>query len=212
MVNSTCQDILLDNRPQFDAHIAHAYADSDWATCTKTRRSFGGTCIQLAGSTIAYKCKFQPTIAGSSTEAEFMATYDTGKMILFIQSVLWVLHVPQEAATVLFENNDGCTAMGNTQKPTSRTRHIDIKYFSLCDWVERDLMYLERIDTSFNMSDNMKKGLQTILFHHRTDFILGHVPPMYSPVYDTIAGRFSNHTLGIDHFVPPSFTHPLLLP
>jgi hypothetical protein len=35
-VNSTCQDILLDNHPQFDAHIAHAYADSDWATCTKT--------------------------------------------------------------------------------------------------------------------------------------------------------------------------------
>jgi hypothetical protein len=35
-VNNTCQDILLDNHPQFDAHIAHAYADSDWATCTKT--------------------------------------------------------------------------------------------------------------------------------------------------------------------------------
>jgi hypothetical protein len=72
-VNSTRQDILLDNRPQFDAHIAHAYANSDWATCTKSQRSFSGTCIRLAGSTIAYKCKFQPTIAGLSTEAEFKA-------------------------------------------------------------------------------------------------------------------------------------------
>ena len=78
-IKSTRQDILLDNRPQFDAHIAHAYANSDWATCTKTQRSFGGTCIRLAGSTIAYKCKFQPTIAESSTEAEFMAAYDTGR-------------------------------------------------------------------------------------------------------------------------------------
>jgi hypothetical protein len=76
-VNSTHQNILLDNRPQLDAHIAHAYANSDWATCTKTGRLFGGTCIRLAGGTIAYKCKFQPTIAGSSTEAEFMAAYDT---------------------------------------------------------------------------------------------------------------------------------------
>jgi hypothetical protein len=41
-----------------------------------------------AGGTIAYKTKFQPTVAGSTTEAEFMATYDTGKMILFIQSIL----------------------------------------------------------------------------------------------------------------------------
>ena len=63
---------------------------------TKTRRSFGGTCIRLAGGTIAYKCKFQPTIAGSSTEAEFMAAYNTGKMILFIRSVLWDFHVPQK--------------------------------------------------------------------------------------------------------------------
>jgi hypothetical protein len=53
-VNSNKQDILLDNRPQFDANIAHAYSDSDWATCVKTRRSFSGICIRLAGGTIAY--------------------------------------------------------------------------------------------------------------------------------------------------------------
>ena len=140
-INSNRQDILLDDRPQFDAFTVHAYADSDcWATCVKTRRSFGGTCIGLAGGTIVYKCKFQPTVAGSSTEVEFMAAYDTGKMILFVRSILWDLHVPQEAATILFEDNDGCTAMCNAQKPTTRTRHIDIKYFSLCEWVECNLM------------------------------------------------------------------------
>ena len=95
--------------------------------------------------------------------------------------------------------------MGNAHKPTSRTRHINIKYFSLCDWVERDIMFLERIDTSLNMSDNMTKGLETILFHCHTDFILGHIVPMCSLVYDTIVGRFSNHTLDIDHLVPPIF-------
>jgi hypothetical protein len=130
-----------------------------------------------------------------------MAAYDTGKMILFIRSVLWVLHVPQEAATVLFENNDGCTAMGNAQKPTPRTRHIDIKYFSLCEWVERNLMLLERINTSINMSDHMTKGLQTILFHRHANFILGHVLPMYSPVYESIVGTYTN---------PPSLPSSLL--
>ena len=111
-INSNKQDLLLDNRPEYDANILHLYTDSDWATCVKTRRSFGGTCIRLAGGTIAYKCKFQPTIAGSSTEAEFMAAYDTGKMILFVRSILWDLGIPQEAATVLYEDNDACTAMG----------------------------------------------------------------------------------------------------
>ena len=84
-----------------------------------------------------------------------MAAYDTGKMILFVRSVLWDLWIPQEAATVLYEDNDTCTAMGNAQKPTPRTRHMDIKYFSICEWVDRDFMLLKRIDTKLNLSDHL---------------------------------------------------------
>ena len=68
-INSNKEDLLMNNWPEYDAHILHAYADSDWASCVKTHWSFGGTCIRLAGCTIAYKCKFQPTIMGFSTEA-----------------------------------------------------------------------------------------------------------------------------------------------
>ena len=32
-VQSNKQDLLLDNRPDHDASVAYAYADSDWATC-----------------------------------------------------------------------------------------------------------------------------------------------------------------------------------
>jgi hypothetical protein len=42
-------------------------------------------------------------------------------MIFYIHSILWDLDIPQEAATLLYEDNNGCTAMGNTQKPTLRT-------------------------------------------------------------------------------------------
>ena len=126
-----------------------------------------GACLQLAGGTIVYKCKFQPTIAGSSTEAEFMATYDTGKMNLYVRSILWDLGIPQEVATVMHEDNDACTAMGNAQKPTPRTRHMDIKYILLCNWVERDLMQLERVDTKLNMADMFTKNLPRLVFYRR---------------------------------------------
>ncbi len=138
-----------------------------------------------------------------------MAAYFTGKMILFMQSVLWDLGVPQEVATILYEDNDACTAMANAQKSTTRTCHMDIKYFLLSNWVERDLMLLERIDTSLNLADHYTKSLQPALFHWHADFILGHIPPAYSPLHRSIIGSYARMDACFDKFVSPSFTTPL---
>ena len=99
--------------------------------------------------------------------------------------------------------------MANTQKPTPQTCHIDIKYFSLCDWVERDLILLERIDTKINMSDHFTKNLSKALFHRHVDYILGHIPPLYSPVHLHIVGTYNDNDSAIDTYVPTSFTTPL---
>jgi hypothetical protein len=148
---------------------------------------FAGSLMQLAGGPIAYKAKYQPTVAGSSTEAEFCQASDTGRMALYVRSILWDLNVPQEAATILYEDNDGATAMANAGKPTPRSRHIDIKFYALQEWVERDLMVLEQIDTSLNMADGLTKPLVHILFYHHCNFTMGFVPPVYSPKYKEVA-------------------------
>ena len=69
-------------------------------------------------------------------------------------------------------------------------------------------MHLERIDTSINMSDHFTKALNRALFHRHADFLLGHVPPMYSPVYHAIVGMYTDQTLEFEKCVPESFTTP----
>jgi hypothetical protein len=54
---------------------------------------------------------------------------------------------------------------GQLSNTHPRTQHIDIKFFSLCDWVERDLMLLNCIDTLINMADHLIKALHPTLFH-----------------------------------------------
>ncbi len=105
------------------------YVDSDWAANIKKRTSLTGAIVMLAGGAIGYKTKFQMVIAHSSTEAEFVAACDTAKIILFFRSIMEELGLPQEDATILFEDNTGALMMANTQQPTKRTRHIDIKHF-----------------------------------------------------------------------------------
>jgi hypothetical protein len=59
------------------------------------------------------------------------------------------------------------------------------RYFALSEWVERDLMILERIDTSVNEADHFTKILERTLFYRHVDHIMGHIPPAYSPCYNS---------------------------
>ncbi len=59
------------------------------------------------------------------------------------------------------------------------------------------------------MSDHFTKNLSKALFHRHVDYILGHIPPPYSPVYLYIVGTYNDNAPAIDTYVPTSFTTPL---
>jgi len=107
------------------------FVDSDWGGDTSHRKSISGSTFFLAGAPIMYKTKMQPTVAMSSTEAEFVAASETGKMVLYIRSILDALGLCIQDATPMHIDNAGARQMANAQKPTRRTRHLDIRYFAL---------------------------------------------------------------------------------
>ena len=169
----------LQEDPVTNSRFITAYADSDWGTCRKTRNAITGVVIMVAGGVVGYKTKFQHAIALSSTEAEWVAACDAGKMILYFRTLLEDLGLSQEDATVMFEDNRGALYMANAQQPSNRTRHIDIKMFALTDWVERDLITLVDIVTSDNCADHMTKALPKVLFYRHTDTLMGRRIPDY---------------------------------
>lgn len=157
----------------------YAATDSDHAGDVTHRRSVSGVVIKLAGGAVLYKTSYQQTIAQSSTEAEFTAAVDAAKYILYLRTLLSEIGLPQESATVLYEDNQGALLMGQAQKPTRRTRHMDTKFFGLQDWIKRDLIIMKRINTGDNYSDAMTKSLGTTLFHRHMNFIMGKIIPAY---------------------------------
>ena len=133
----------------------------------------------MAGGTILYKTKFQDTVSMSSTEAEFIAAAEAGKYILYLRTILEEIGIHQKHATVLYEDNQGALLMANAQRPTKRTRHMEIKHFALQEWVLKDLLTLKRIDTKDNYSDVMTKATARVLFHRHMNYIMGKIPPSY---------------------------------
>jgi hypothetical protein len=147
--------------------------DSDWAANTLKRKSITGLIVMFAGGAVAYKSKYQDVIAMSTTEAEFVAACDAAKVILFLRSILEDLGIEQPDATTLFEDNNGALLMANAQQPTRRTRYMEIKHFSLLDWVEKDLIILRAISTHDNAADAMTKFLSRQLFYRHYDTYMG---------------------------------------
>ena len=173
------ETIILE-RKESTPDIMIAAADSDFAGDNSHRKSVSGIILRLAGGTIFYKTKYQDTIAMSSTEAEFTSAAEAGKYILYVRSILDQIGIPQHHATVLYEDNQGALLMANAQQPTKRTRHMDIKHFSIQDWVKRDLIRLRRIATNDNFSDVMTKATGRVLFYRHMEYILGKHIPAYT--------------------------------
>jgi hypothetical protein len=87
--------------------------------------------------------------------------------------------------------------MAKAQKPTTRTRHMDIRYFALSDWVEMDLMRLERVHTSINEADHLTKLLDRTLFYRHVDYMMGHIPPAYSPCFTAMTGEANDNDIDV---------------
>ena len=154
--------------------------DASYSNDATHRKSVTGMIGRLAGGTVSYKTKFQDIIALSSTEAEFIAACDAGKNCLYIRSILDDLGIPQEAATIIYEDNKAAIAMANARRPTKRTKHIDTRYFALQSWVEQDLVFLHSVPTGDNSSDALTKNVPRLLFNRHMDYILGRTIPEYA--------------------------------
>ena len=181
--DSPCPTIIHDNHevqiPKSTTDTVTGYVDSDWAGDSKHRRSISGMCLYFAGAPVVYRSRFQTTISQSSTEAEFIAAAEAGKLTLYLRSMLQDLDIPQISATEIHEDNEAAIAMANASRPTRRTRHMDIKHFALLDWVATDQMILSAISTHDNPADGLTKSLGPRLFARHSTTLLGKRKPSY---------------------------------
>ena len=97
----------------------------------------------------------------------------------------------QTNATIIHIDNNGALNMANQQQPTKGTRHMQLKYFAIQEWVEADLVYMRRITAEHNYADAMTKNLGRTKHNYHFDYRMGCLRPSYAIFDETVTGKDS---------------------
>jgi hypothetical protein len=124
------------------------------------------------GSTpIAWKSKTQPTVALSSTEAEYMALGSTVAEGLFLKRLVAEFDV--DPSLTIFGDNMSSLAM--VQNPTShdRTKHIDIRHHFIREHFAARKFQLQHLGTEVMIADMLTKSLPKQAHERHRNEIMG---------------------------------------
>ena len=130
------------------------YSDSDWAGSKDDRRSVGSYYIFLNDVLISWRSKSQKVVSLSSSEAEFYACAEAVKEIPFIAQLLLFMGIPLKLPVEVWVDNVGAIFMSENKTSSSRTRHMDTRWWYVNQLQEEDkLIKVGFVRTAKNVSD-----------------------------------------------------------
>jgi hypothetical protein len=73
----------------------------------------------------------------------------------------------------VFDDNTRAIEIAQVPKMRPRTKHINIKYFHFCDYVERGEIAISKIATEDQPSDILTKPVNETILNRHSGFIMG---------------------------------------
>ena len=124
----------------------------------------GGITMLLAGVTVYYHTRFQPTITQSCTKAEFTNIANARKAVLYLRWILMELGLIQTESTPILGDNQGALKMANAHHPACCTRHVGTKHFAILQWANDEFINYVETKSETNYSDSLSKPTGQIKF------------------------------------------------
>ena len=148
-------------------HIT-AYCDSDHAS-EEDRKSISGYVVYMQNGAVVWKSKKQPIVTLSSCEAEYVALSETIKELLWLSMLTQELGIKQSRPLRCYIDNQAAKKIAENDVNHERTKHIDIRYHFIRQWVTSGKVELYYINTKENVSDLLTKATTRSTFANLVD-------------------------------------------
>ncbi|KRY38733.1 Retrovirus-related Pol polyprotein from transposon TNT 1-94 [Trichinella spiralis] len=137
--------------------ILRGHVDADWAGEKSSRKSTSGYVFQLGHGTIAWSTKRQTIVALSTTEAEYVALAEASRELLWLRQLLNDFRVQTPDATTLYEDNQGCIRLVESDRFGERTKHINVRFHMVKDLREKGILEVKYCLLEEMIADNLTK-------------------------------------------------------
>ncbi|KAJ9560945.1 LOW QUALITY PROTEIN: hypothetical protein OSB04_006105 [Centaurea solstitialis] len=140
------------------------YTDSDYGKDIDNKRSITGYVFTLDGCAISWRAHLQPTVALSTTEAEYMAVSEAVKEGVWLKGFFGELCERLKVEEV-FCDNQGAVLLTKDRVLHDRTKHIDIRHHYIREVVARGDLKVVKISIDDNVADMLTKPLPVAKFN-----------------------------------------------
>jgi hypothetical protein len=131
----------------------------DWAQDPDSRRSITGYIFDVAGGSVSWASKKQPTVTLSTVEAKYMAASNATKEAMWLRVLLEDLGFPQTQATTIHNDSKGCIALSRGTVLHSHAKHITIHHHFIHERIKSSEVNLKYCPTKDQLVDTFTKQL-----------------------------------------------------
>ena len=144
------------------------YSDADWAGDKASRISISGFILYLCGSPILWRSRAQRSVTLSSGESEYVALSEAAKEVKFVSMLLTSMGIKVKYPIIVRIDNVAAMFMAETENSTSRTRHVDVRYHFVREFVEEGFIKIVFVSSDKNLSDMFTKNVNGNVYeeHH----------------------------------------------
>ncbi|XP_070677997.1 secreted RxLR effector protein 161-like [Malus domestica] len=135
------------------------YVDSDFASDLDKRRSTTGYVFTMANGPICWRSILQPTVALSTTEAEYMAMAEAIKEAIWTLGLLADLGIEQCKMDVHCDSQSAIY-LAKYQVHHARTKHIDVRYHFVREIIAEGEILVKKIASADNPADMLTRWKQ----------------------------------------------------
>ena len=151
------------------------YVDSGYAMDPDRRRSRYGYIVYLNANPVAFGTGLTQKTATSTPEAEYIALAHGLKETLWVYQTLLTMGLQIELPIKVYEDNQACIQIADNPISQRRTRHIDIRYHFVRDYIEDGTITMEYCTSAQMLADIMTKIMHKPTFERLRNKIIGDV-------------------------------------